>query len=141
MARGNPKIKEAGKQTRFSSKNQPKNRGKKGKSVTDWLREYGEATELEFEVTVTKPNGQKKKQKGKVESETTINQLLAVTILNKAIQGDNKAITTYLDRTEGKPKQHIDIDSNVSDFPSREERDKYIAKINEQLAKNASKDK
>ena len=94
----------------FSSTYQPENRGRKGKSVTEWLSEYGDAKELEFEVTITKANGSKNKKKGKVESLTSINQLIAVTLINKAVQGDNRAISTYLDRTEGKSKQPLEVD-------------------------------
>lgn len=94
---------------RFSSENQPHNSGRKGKPVSQWLREYGEAKELEFEVIVTKTNGDQKRQKGKVESATTLNQLLAVTMINKAVSGDLKALTAYLDRTEGKPVQAIEM--------------------------------
>lgn len=106
MAKGNPNIKNVGKSTRFSKERQPANNGMKGKSVTQWLTEYGEAKELSFEVQITKPNGEIKKNKGKVQSVTTINQLVAITIINKAINGDNAAIKEYLDRTEGRPKQN-----------------------------------
>jgi len=108
MAKGNPNIAKQGKNTRFSSKNQPQNRGRKGKSVTDFLKSYGEAKELSFEINTTDKDGEKKLFKGEMNTPSTINQVIAVTIINKAIKGDNKALQTYLDRTEGKPSQHID---------------------------------
>lgn len=107
---------------RFDSDNQPEGRGRKGKSVTDWLRDYGDAKEIEFEVTVTKSNDQKKKIKGKVESATSINQLIATTIVKKAVEGDNKAINTFLDRTEGKPQQYIDVTSQGASVVWQEEK-------------------
>lgn len=95
---------------RFSSENQPENRGRKKKSVSEFLREYGEGNRIEFEIKVFKDGAKKPKiQKGVIESETSINELMAVTIIKNAIQGDNKAITTYLDRTEGKVRQDLQV--------------------------------
>ncbi len=115
---GNPNIEQQGKNTRFSSNNQPANRGRKGKAVSEWLAEYGDAKSISFKITITKRDGTKKIKAGRVASRTSINQLLAVTIINKAIKGDNRAITTYLDRTEGKPQQSLQLDhtNNGGDF-------------------------
>lgn len=90
----------------FTSENQPENKGRPKKSVSDWLKEYGEAEEINFKIVVSK-NGEEKVQQGAIKSETSINNLIAVTILKNAIQGDSKAISTLLDRTEGKvPQNH-----------------------------------
>ncbi|WNI34686.1 hypothetical protein [Chryseobacterium sp. SG20098] len=91
---------------RFSSDNQPENNGRKSKSVTEFLKEYGDSNEVTFEITVVK-DGKKKVQKGSIKSAASINQLIAITITKNAIQGDNKAITTFLDRTEGKVAQKV----------------------------------
>lgn len=110
MKKGNPNIVEAGKSTQFSSENQPENRGRKAKTVSEFLKEYGEGNKIEFEIKVYKDGLKKPKvQKGTIESETSINELMAVTIIKNAIQGDNKAISTYLERTEGKISQNLNL--------------------------------
>lgn len=94
--------------TQFTSENQPENRGRKGKTVSEFLKEYGEGNKIEFEIKVYKDGLKKPKvQKGTIESETSINELMAVTIIKNAIQGDNKAMTTYLERTEGRVTQNL----------------------------------
>ena len=94
--------------TQFSSENQPENKGRKGKTVSEFLKEYGEGNKIEFEIKVFKDGLKKPKvQKGTIESETSINELMAVTIIKNAIQGDNKAMTTYLERTEGRVTQNL----------------------------------
>ena len=93
---------------RFTSDNQPENRGRKAKTVSEFLKEYGEGNKIEFEIKVYKDGLKKPKvQKGTIESETSINELMAVTIIKNAIQGDNKAMTTYLERTEGRVTQNL----------------------------------
>ena len=96
--------------TQFSSENQPENKGRKGKTVSEFLKEYGEGKRIEFEIKVFKDGVKSPKiQKGTIESETSINELIAVTIIKKAIQGDNKAMTTYLERTEGRVNQNLNV--------------------------------
>lgn len=106
MKKGNPNIVEAGKKTQFSSENQPENRGRKGKTVSEFLKEYGGGNKVEFQITVHK-DGKKKTQKGCIESQTSINELIAVTLINNVIKGDGKAMTTYLERTEGRVTQNL----------------------------------
>lgn len=110
MKKGNPNIVEAGKSTQFSSENQPDNRGRKSKTVSEFLKEYGEGNKIEFEIKVYKDGSKKPKvQKGTIESETSINELIAVTIIKNAIQGNDRAMTTYLERTEGKVSQNLNV--------------------------------
>ena len=101
--------KKAGMKTQFSSKNQPKNKGRKPNSVSKYLKELGEAKNIEFSITTTDQNGKEHTRKGKVESETDLNKLLAVLLFHDAINGDFKAKKEILDRTEGKPQQKIDL--------------------------------
>lgn len=108
MGKGNPNIAAEGKKTQFSSENQPENKGRKGKSVSEFLKEFGEGNKVEFEITIHK-DGKKKTQKGCVESQTTINEIIAVTLINNVIKGDSKAMTTYLERTEGKTPQDLNL--------------------------------
>jgi len=110
MGKGNPNIVEAGKKTQFTSDNQPENKGRKAKSVSEFLREYGDGNKIEFEIKVFKGNSKKPTiQKGSIESEASVNQLIAITIMKSAIQGDSKAISTFLDRTEGKVPQNVNL--------------------------------
>jgi hypothetical protein len=105
---GFEKGNKVGKQ--FTSENQPENRGRKGKTVSEFLREYGEGSRIEFEIVSYDSNNKKKTVKGSIESkEATINELIAVTIIKNALNGDNKAITTLLDRTEGKVPQNLNL--------------------------------
>jgi len=128
MGKGNPNLAEDGKATRFSSTNQPKNRGKKGKSISEFLREFGEAKSVEYKIKVTK-GGETKTKKGKIESETTLNEVVATTLLSKAMNGDLRAINIVLDRIEGKPKQSLEVE--LPQFPdmTKEERAKRLKEL------------
>lgn len=114
--------------TQFSSTNQPKNRGKKGKSISEFLREFGEAKSVEYEIKITK-GGETKTKKGKIESETTLNEVVATTLLTKAMTGDLRAVDIVLNRVEGKPTQKVEVD--VPDIPemSLEEKMKRISEL------------
>lgn len=109
----NPNLIEQGKNTRFSSTNQPLKR--KTKSVSEYLKEFGDKKKIEFEIKTWAGDEEKPKvQKGKIESKGTINNLIALTMIQKAIKGDTKAMNIYLDRTEGKVTQPL---SNDPDNP------------------------
>lgn len=106
-------LSDIGKNTRFSSTNQPKNRGrKKGKTISEWLQELGIKKSITYKITLTNEDGKKKTQEGKVESETTLNELIAVKIITKAISGDHKYIKTWLERVEGKSNQKISLSAD-----------------------------
>lgn len=112
MSKGNKNIGIAGKNTQFSSENQPPNRGrKKGKTISDWIRKLGESKKISFELHVTDANGKQTKKSGKVESLTTLNELIAANLISKAVNGDYRAVEIVLDRAEGKPQSSIDISS------------------------------
>ena len=89
----------------FSKENQPAKRGRKGKATTEYLRELGEADELFFQLEITKKNGQVDVRKGKIKSQSDLNQLLATLLWMDAIQGNHKARKEILDRVEGRPMQ------------------------------------
>lgn len=117
MAKGNKNIAEAGKQTQFSSTNQPEKRGRGGKTVSEFLKEYGEGNRIEFEIKVFKGDSNKPTiQKGSIESQTSINQLIATTIIKNAIQGNDKAMNTYLERTEGKVAQNLNLGGQEENY-------------------------
>ena len=50
--------------------------------------------------------------------EKTIADVVAQTLVTMALSGDLAAIRELLDRTEGKPKQAIDLDVSVQDWRS-----------------------
>lgn len=100
--------------TQFSSENQPTNSGRKGKSTTEYLREMGDASSIEFEIKIHGSTGRPKVKKGKVTSATTMNQLLATLLWADALQGNDKARKEILDRIEGKSKQTVDLNANVT---------------------------
>ncbi len=95
--------------TQFSSDNQPENRGRKGKTTTEYLRELGEANAIEFSITVTDKDGKSKTKSGKVESKSNLNLLMANLLFADAVQGNHKARKEILDRTEGRPQQNVTL--------------------------------
>lgn len=103
------KGKSGNPETQFSSDNQPENRGRKGKTTTEYLRELGEANSIQFSITVTDKDGKSKTKSGKVESESNLNLLMANLLLADAIKGNHKARKEILDRTEGRPQQKLNI--------------------------------
>lgn len=103
------KGKSGNPETMFSSENQPENRGRKGKTTTEFLRELGDAKKIQFSLEITKQDGKKQRKKGSVESESDLNELLANLLWADAIQGNHKARKEILDRVEGRPKQTIDM--------------------------------
>lgn len=118
--------------TQFSSENQPTNSGRKGKSTTEYLREMGNASAIEFEIKIHGSTGRPKIKKGKVTSATTMNQLLATLLWADALQGDGKARKEILDRIEGKSKQTVDLKATVTSdigLMSDEETEKRIEEL------------
>ena len=97
----------------FSSTNQPANRGRKGKSVTEYLRDIGNSKSIKFTITMTKQDGSTVKQTGTVKSPVQMNQLLATLLYSDALKGNDKARKEVLDRMEGKPQQFIDLSGGV----------------------------
>lgn len=97
----------------FSSTNQPANRGRKGKSVTEYLRDIGNSKSIKFTITMTKQDGSTVKQTGSVKSPVQMNQLLATLLYSDALKGNDKARKEVLDRMEGKPQQFIDLSGGV----------------------------
>ncbi len=49
-------------------------------------------------------------------SERTIAESLARTLIREALSGDVQAIREIADRTEGKPKQSLDLDLQINDW-------------------------
>lgn len=133
MAKGNPNIAKEGKKFQFSAENQPENRGRKGKSTTEYLKDIGNAREIKFSITITDESGKTKKKSGRVESESTINELLATLLVADAIKGNHKARKEILDRTEGKSRQTIDMNAKIKSVYDPEERQRKLQELTEKL--------
>lgn len=89
-------------------------KGRPKKNITTFLKEFGDGKKVSYHIELTDKDGKKKELKGVIAgkgSNGTINQLIATQLLAKAIKGDLKAIQEVLDRTEGKPKQSIELDN------------------------------
>ena len=82
--------------------------GANRKSVTHYLKELGSAKEISYEIKFIDKDGNKRTTKGKSQSKDEINKLVAMLLVQKALEGDLKAIQELLDRTEGKPTQKIE---------------------------------
>ena len=95
---------------------QPTNKGgrPKGKAISTYLRELGDLNQLSYSLSVTDTNGKKKQKRVNIKAKEgeTLNEALAGVLLSKALSGDLKALQILLDRTEGKPKAEIDINTN-----------------------------
>lgn len=91
--------------------------GAQRKTITTLLKEMGENKSVSYNIVITDKDGVRKEIKGTISGKGkngTVNQLIAVQLLSKALKGDLRAIQEVLDRTEGKPKQAIET-SIVSD--------------------------
>lgn len=104
---------------RFTSTNQPKNRGrKKGRSPTDWLKKFA-CTKIPFQNPFT----------GKVEN-IEVSCAVAIQLILKATQdGDLPSIKEYFDRIDGKVVERI-----------KGEGFNNITKIKIEVVRNGSKD-
>lgn len=109
-------IVELGKATRFTSENQPANKGPKGKTITQYLKELGDGNVVEFELTITRLGNERKTIKQKVESASTLNQLIASRLFADALNGNYTALREVLDRLEGRSKQSMDITSDGNEL-------------------------
>lgn len=105
---GNPNISKLGKKTQFTSSNQP---SKRGKSVSDYLKEYGSKSKIKAEVTMYDSTDGKPFTKNiSIEVKGTINQAIAFALIQKSMKGDSKAMNILLERTEGKITQPLSSD-------------------------------
>lgn len=106
---GNPTIATLGKKTQFTSSNQPNT--KRGKSVSDYLKEYGTKSKIKAEVTMyDSTDGKPFTKTITIEVKGTINQAIAFALIQKSVKGDSKAMNILLERTEGKITQPLSND-------------------------------
>jgi hypothetical protein len=88
--------------------------GTRDKSIAKILREFGEYKEISYNIVLTNQDGTEKAIQGKIRGKGkagSLNQLIATRLMIKAVMGDLRAIHTVLDRTEGKPKQALEVDN------------------------------
>lgn len=129
-------------QKKFTPDNQPANRGRKGKSVTEYLRDIGDSKSIKFTITMTKQDGTTVKKTGAVKSPVQMNQLLATLLYSDALKGNDKARKEVLDRMEGKPQQFIDmsggIDVNDNRIDISQLSDTALAELEQAYLKNGN---
>lgn len=97
---------------RFTSENQPKNAGRKGKQITQHLKAIGNASQIEFDIKITDGNGRVTHKKGNLDADKkTMNEVLGSMMWIEAIKGNQKSQREILDRVEGRSQTHLDITS------------------------------
>lgn len=79
------------------------------KPISALLKEYGDKKQISYDLTITDKSGKQTRKQGKITAgdRQTINQVIAVVLLEKAMDGDLKAIEQIMDRQEGKAIQTI----------------------------------
>ncbi|GAB3889939.1 hypothetical protein GCM10028803_00490 [Larkinella knui] len=79
--------------------------------ITTFLKEFGNASDIEFTIIKTDVEGTVKKSSSKLSTgdRQTINQAIAARLLQLALNGDLKAIKEVLNRTEGRVPQPINL--------------------------------
>ncbi|GAB2549727.1 DUF5681 domain-containing protein [Spirosoma aerophilum] len=78
-------------------------------SISQWMKEFGEATKIELRLTVTDIEGKVSESSSTIATDgnVTINQAIAVRGLQKALKGDYQFFREVLNRTEGRVPQPI----------------------------------
>jgi len=91
--------------------------GANRRPISAILKELMEEKIVEFEVRLTNAEGKTTVKKGKLESKTAFNEVIAYSLVQKAMSGDLKAIEIMLDRTEGKPTQKTENEHTIKEHP------------------------
>ena len=88
----------------------PAGRPKKISSWSEQAKELLQASEIDIGITL--PDGQKKRLKLKVEDGKTILHAVIGSLILEALQGNIPAMRELADRTEGKPAQKLEVETN-----------------------------
>lgn len=90
--------------------------GKPRQAISALLKEYGDKKQISYDLLITGKDGKQVRKQGKISAgdKKTINQVIATILLEKALDGDMKAIEQILDRQEGKATQTIVNDGSSS---------------------------
>jgi len=109
-------ITEYSKDTQFPKGVSGNPKGRPPKSITDFLREYGSATKIDGTVNITNGKGEVYQKVIKIESDKTVNEMVGISLLEAAINGDLASQKELLDRTEGKARQELKINSENTNY-------------------------
>jgi len=86
----------------------PEGRPKKENTFSDICRELLQSKEIDITYTFPK-KGQMVTSHMHMQSDKTMNHSLAAVLIKEGMSGNVKAIQEIIDRTDGKPKQTIDL--------------------------------
>ena len=99
----------------------PNGRPKGVRSMKSIIQEF---LECEFDAKNIPPEFQNLKIKGKT---MTVQQLMTLAQIRKALKGDEKAYDRIIDRFEGKPTQTLDINhSNIKEVLEEQDKEEQI---------------
>lgn len=120
--KGNPNIAKYGKRFQKNISGNPN--GRPPAPISKLLRELGEKSNIECEITYVDSNGEKVTQKiGTQAKGKSINHAIAAMMLDKALSGDIAFLKEVLNRQEGAPQQkieHTEVPINVAELSDEE---------------------
>lgn len=111
----NPNLTTHNEKTRFPTGVSGNPKGRPPKTITEFLREYGNATKIDGTINITDGKGKVYQKVIKIESDKTVNELVGISLLEAALNGDLASQKELLDRTEGKAKQEYKIETHQSE--------------------------
>jgi hypothetical protein len=91
--------------------------GANRKPISAILKQLLDEKIVSFELTLTDANGNQKTKKTELKSKAAFKEVIAISLLQKAMSGDLKAMDMVLDRTEGKAKETIEQNINMTEIP------------------------
>ena len=108
-------ARELSKNTQFKKGESGNPNGRPLHPISAILRELGEATSLKYSLTITDSKGSVEVKAFEFNSndDKSINEVIALELLRKALNGSLPCIKEVLDRQEGRTKQEIDLISEV----------------------------
>ena len=128
MPAGNPNILEAGMNTRFSSENQPENRGRKPDKLKGWIDNYDlskndvHSTFIKFLFDKTIGEIEEIINDSKKRSELPMSVYIQLKVLTSAAKrGDARHFENILYMIYGKPKQDIEFGGGLQLFKVTQE--------------------
>ena len=108
--RGNNKIKEFGQKTQFKKGNKSASVPRRPKPIKELLGQMLVSEKIDISIAMTKDGIVTTKEVSIENKSGNIEELIAATLISKAIQGDLKAVQEVLLRVHGKPDQTLNVD-------------------------------